>query len=149
MPPSSVLIILIIFVGFLASCAKETPLPIVDIKLYQNWELSPGDRVAGYEVTGGLGDISIALQGRSIYAPFNGDTQLDQRRCLYFDSPEVPSYKFRFCGIQSPKLGKVRQGETIGSGETLQFAALRKQPNGTWAIVEPSKTILEKTLKAS
>ncbi|OUC16726.1 MAG: hypothetical protein B0A82_00430 [Alkalinema sp. CACIAM 70d] len=147
---SPILLIFIVLICCLSGCSTSQPSPpLAEIKLYQNWELQAGDRVAGYEVTGGLGDISIALQGRSIYAPFNGDTQLDQRRCLYFDSPEVPSYKFRFCGIQSPKLGKVHQGETIGSGETLQFAALRKQPNGTWAIVEPSKTILEKTLKAS
>ncbi|WP_242041799.1 hypothetical protein [Alkalinema sp. FACHB-956] len=129
------------------STSQQSP-PLAEIKLYQNWELQAGDRVGGYEVTGGLGDISIALKGQSIYAPFNGDTQLDKRRCVYFDSPEVPSYKLRFCGVQSPKVGKVQQGEAIGRGETLQFAALRRQPNGTWAIVEPSKIMLEKTLKA-
>ena len=149
MSPSPVLLIFIVFISCLSGCnPPPQPPPLVEIKLYQNWELKAGDRVGGYEITGGLGDISIALQGRSIYAPFNGDTQLDKRRCVYFESREVPSYKLRFCGVQPLKIGTVRQGDAIGSGDTLQFAALRKQPNGTWAIVEPSKTIVEKTLKA-
>ncbi len=129
-------------------CAKppseDAPLKI---KLYQNWELQPGDTIADRTVLGGLGDIAVALDGNQVYAPFEGRTQLDNHRCLIFSSPDVPAYLFRLCGLNKPRLGAVSQGETIGSGKLLLFAALRKQPNGTWAIVEPAKGILERTLK--
>ncbi len=123
--------------------------PTVNIKLYQTWELQAGDVIGNRAVLGGLGDISIALDGNPVYAPFNGRTQLDQRRCLIFSSPEVPAYLFRLCGLEHPRLGNVNQGTVIGRGNLLEFAALRKQPNGTWAIVEPSKAILERTLAQS
>ncbi len=131
----------------LASCRPVTPpAKPITLNLYQTWELQPGDQVQGYAVLGGLGDISIALRGQAIYAPFTGTTQRDIRQCLLFSSPDVPAYLFRFCGVQGAKLGAIAQGEAIGTAEILQFAALRKQPNQTWAIVEPSKSILERTL---
>jgi hypothetical protein len=123
--------------------------PVLDIKLYQSWELQPGDVVGGHPVVGGLGDISIALDGDNVYAPFNGQTQFDKRRCLIFSSPDVPAYLFRLCGLSNPRLGEVNQGDAIGTARQLEFAALRKQPNGTWAIVEPAKAILERTLRKS
>lgn len=121
--------------------------PAIDVQLYQKWELQPGDTIAGYPVTGGLGDISIALKGQSVYAPFNGEAKIDKRGCVFFSTPNVPAYLFRLCGLSSPKLGRLQQGEAIAKGTTLQFAALRKQPNGTWAVVEPAKDIVERTLK--
>ena len=119
----------------------------LDVKLYQTWELQPGDTIGDRQVLGGLGDISIALKGNNVYAPFDGRTQLDKHHCLIFSSPDVPAYLFRLCGLDNPQAGDVNQGDAIGKGDLLQFAALRKQPNGTWAIVEPAKTILERTLK--
>lgn len=120
-----------------------------NIKLYQSWELQPGDTLGDRRILGGLGDISISLDGNRVYAPFDGRTQVDQHRCLLFSSPDVPAYLFRLCGLQDVRPGSVNQGDAIGSGNLLQFAALRKQPNGTWAIVEPAKNILERTLKKS
>ena len=119
----------------------------IDIKLFQKWELQPGDTIAGYKVLGGLGDISIALKGSPAYAPFDGEAQIDKQGCVFFSTAEIPAYKFRLCGLNAPQLGKLRQGDPIGRGDTMQFAALRKQPDGTWAIVEPAKNILERTLK--
>ncbi|MBD2073293.1 hypothetical protein H6F86_05205 [Phormidium sp. FACHB-592] len=119
----------------------------LDIKLYQTWQLQPGDTISDRRVLGGLGDISIALDGNDVYAPFDGRTQLNKHRCLMFSSPDVPAYLFRFCGLNDPQPRTLKQGDTIGNGDLLQFAALRKQPNGTWAIVEPAKAILESTLK--
>jgi hypothetical protein len=137
-------------VTFLLLSTSCSPSPnsesTIDIKLYQTWELQPGDTVAGRPVLGGLGDISIHLDGNNVYAPFDGKIQFDKRRCAIFSSPDVPAYLFRLCGLSAPRLGNLKQGEEIGSGELLQFAALRKQPNGTWAIVEPAKSILERTL---
>lgn len=121
--------------------------PIQEIHLYQTWELQPGDRIAGYTVMGGLGDISIALNGHAVYAPFNGRARRDPRNCVLFSSSDVPAYLFRLCGLNAPRLGALSQGDVIGKGSTLQFAALRKQANGTWAIVEPTKRMLERTLK--
>lgn len=123
--------------------------PTLNIKLYQSWELQPGDSVGDRAVLGGLGDITIALDDKPVYAPFDGRTQFDKRKCLIFSSPDVPAYLFRLCGLNEPRLGAVNQGDAIGKGNLLQFAALRKQPNGTWAIVEPAKAILERTLKKS
>ena len=119
------------------------------IHLAQKWELQPGSQIAGYAVAGSLGDISILLKGGRAFAPFAGKIQPDQSGCVVFSSDEVPAYLFRLCGLKQPQLGDVQQGEVIGTGDYLQFAALRKQPNGTWAFVEPSRHILERTLKQS
>ncbi|NET49635.1 MAG: hypothetical protein F6K09_13125 [Merismopedia sp. SIO2A8] len=115
----------------------------------QDWELSPGNLVAGYRISGGLGDVSIDLKGRPLYAPFAGTLQLHKENCAVFSSPEVPAYLLRFCDIQKPQLGDLLQGERIGVSQTLQFAALRKQPTGEWTIVEPAQDILERVLTPS
>lgn len=122
---------------------------IIDLKLYQQWQLQPGDAIKGYSVVGSLGDISIALNGQSVYAPFDGRVQKDQRNCLIFSSPDVPAYLFRLCGVQDAQLGIHNQGDRIGFASTVYIATLRKQPNGTWAIVEPSKPILERIVSKS
>ncbi|WP_253188329.1 hypothetical protein [Leptolyngbya sp. 'hensonii'] len=116
------------------------------MKLFQNWQLQPGDEIAGYPIVSSLGDISIQLRGKPVYAPFQGRIEPFTSHCVVFSSPEVPAYLFRLCGLNRPRLGTVKAGEKIGSGPALQFAALRKQPNGTWAFVEPSQSILEKVL---
>jgi hypothetical protein len=126
--------------------AIATPQEKLNLQLYQQWQLQPGDQLGGYRVVGGLGDISIALNGNSVYAPFNGRAQQDQRNCLVFSSPDVPAYLFRICGIGNMSLGPHNQGEVLGDGAIAHFATLRKQPNGTWAIVEPSKPVLERLL---
>lgn len=118
----------------------------INLQVYQKWQLQPGGEVKGYKVLAGLGDISIALDGKPVYAPFDGKAQKDQRECLIFSTPDVPAYLFRLCGLSELRLGDRRQGDVIGSGAVLHFATLRKQPDGTWAIVEPSKPIIEKIL---
>ena len=134
----------------LASCGRDpAPEPPLDIRVFQSWELQPGDSIKGYAVLGGLGDISIAVNGQSVYAPFSGTARRDPRSCLLFASPDVPAYLFRFCGLNDPQYGAREQGDTLGKATNLQFAALRKQADGTWAIVEPSKQILERTLAKS
>lgn len=136
--------LLFILTGCNTSSKQSTP---VEIDLYQQWQLQPGDTIAGRTVTGGLGDVSIDLAGESIYAPFNGRIQPTKADCYVFSSAEVPGYMFRLCGISPRKQGDLSQGEEIGSGEHLEFAALRKQADGKWAIVEPSRDILERTLQ--
>ncbi|HIK15394.1 MAG TPA: hypothetical protein IGS53_08955 [Leptolyngbyaceae cyanobacterium M33_DOE_097] len=132
----------------LTSCMPTSnPSTRLQLKLHQKWQLQPGDRVAGYAVLGGLGDITIGLNRAAVYAPFNGRTQKDSRNCIVFSSPDVPAYLFRLCGLEDPRVGTLNAGDRIGRATTLEFAALRKQPNGTWAIVEPSRQILERTLK--
>jgi len=51
--------------------------------------------------------------------------------------------------MTKPRLGEVKAGQVMGRSEVLQFAAMRRQPDGTWAIVEPATEILEKTLGQS
>lgn len=119
----------------------------IDVPLYQSWQLKPEDAIAGYKVAGGLGDISIVLDGKPVFAPYDGDTFLDQRGCLYFSTPTIPAYLFRYCGLRSPTIGSLKQGQPLGTATILQFAALLKQPDKTWAIVEPDRTLLQRTLK--
>lgn len=116
------------------------------LQIQQAWALQPGSNLAGHRISGGLGDISIELNGATVYAPFNGLVQPHRDDCVIFSSPEVPAYVLRLCGLQRSQLGERRAGQAIGSGQSLQFAALRRQPDGTWAMVEPSQDILERTL---
>lgn len=147
MPLPSIVSILIGGVALLAGCIPAQTEPSRAIQLYQTWQLQPGSTIASYPVTNGLGDVGIALQGKSIHAPFAGRVQPHNGSCVVFSSPEIPAYLFRLCGLHQPHLGAVQAGEAIGSGNAVQFAALRKQPNGTWAFVEPSRTLLEQMLR--
>jgi hypothetical protein len=134
--------------ALLSGCtALAPPKPTIpDLPLYQKWK-QPGDEIGNYKIAGGLGDISIALNGSSIYAPTEGDTYIDKRGCVYFASADTPAYLFRLCGLQSPHLGHVQAGQSLGRADTLQFATLLKQPDGKWALVEPDKSLLEQMLK--
>lgn len=125
---------------------QATP-PPRHIPIQQTWELEPGDEVGGYEVIGSLGDVSIELNGGAVRAPFAGDVEaITQHNCIVFSSPEVPAYLFRLCGLRNPHLGSVAMGSVIGKGDYLHFATLRRQPDGLWAIVEPSTGVLERAL---
>lgn len=124
--------------------ATEAPL---DVKLYQNWELQPGDTVAGYWVMGGLGDLSIALKGNQVYAPYEGRLQPNKPGCVMFSSTDVPNYLLRLCGVKNPNLGRRKAGEALGTADALQFALLNKRSDGLWAMVEPSKQILQQMLQ--
>ncbi|MBD0266990.1 MAG: hypothetical protein ICV77_01725 [Cyanobacteria bacterium Co-bin8] len=114
--------------------------------------MRPGDDVVGYSVRGGLGDIAVDVRGKAIYMPFNGRVQPEEgfdSQCVILSSPEVPAYLFRICGLRKPRLGEQRQGDSIGSGEVVAFATLRKQTDGTWAMVEPAKDLLVRFLSKS
>jgi len=138
-------------IGLLGGCqAADTVVPSPrDLMIQQDWELKPGNLVAGHRISGGLGDVSIEMNGDSLYAPFAGTLYPHRQYCVIFASPEVPAYLFRFCDIQQPRLGERQRGEALGHGQTLQFATLRKQPSGEWAIVEPAQDILERILTRS
>ncbi len=128
-----------------------TPQPTVeqplDVPLYQTWELQRGDTVAGYPVTGGLGDLAIALKGNTIYAPYEGRVQPHKPGCVVFSGSDVPNYLLRLCGVRNPQFGKRRAGEAIATATTLQFAVLNKRSDGLWAFVEPSKQLLQQMLQ--
>jgi len=124
----------------------STPAPR-ELKLQQTWALEPGERIADYRIVGGLGDVSIALRGGRVKAPFPGKASPHREGCLLFSSPEVPAYLFRYCGMERMVLGDRAIGTSMGRARSLQFATLRKQPDGSWAIVEPSQEILEKSLQ--
>ncbi|MEM9804092.1 MAG: hypothetical protein AAF959_02345 [Cyanobacteria bacterium P01_D01_bin.56] len=131
----------------LSSCQTQTIPPKRVINIEQEWELETGDFVADHLVVGGLGDISIQLKRQPLKAPFLGKVEpstIDQ--CVIYSTPEVPAYLFRFCGLKRPRFGNVKAGQTIGAGPQVQFATLRRQPDGTWIIVEPSTGILERAI---
>ena len=137
------ILISVLLAGCGSSSNNDEP---IKLQMYQQWQLKPGDAVKGFQVLGGLGDISISLNGKSVYAPFDGRAQRDPQNCLIFSSPDVPAYLFRLCGLNDLRLGSHQQGAPLGSASILHFATLRKQPDGTWAIVEPSKPIIERVL---
>lgn len=132
----------------LAGCGRLTPTATRQIVLKQAWEIESGDRVAGQLVTGSLGDISLRLQGARLRAPFTGQVELAAKgfNCIYFSSPEVPAYLFRYCGVSQPRVGSVEAGAVMGRGRYIHFATLRRQPDGSWAMVEPSDRVLERSL---
>ena len=132
----------------LSGCGSLAPVVPRQIVLKQSWEIESGDRVAGQLVTGSLGDVSVQLQGTRLRAPFAGQVELAAKgfHCVYFSTPEVPAYLFRYCGVRQPRIGKVQAGEAIGRGRQIHFATLRRQPDGAWAIVEPSDRVLEQSL---
>jgi hypothetical protein len=130
------------------SCSTIQPSsePIRTIQIQQNWQLQPGDQVGKGKIVAGLGEISIDLNGTAVYAPFAGEVQPTAANCVLFSSPEVPAYLFRLCGLQRPTTGELAAGQPIGAGDYVHFTALRRQPDGTWTIVEPAQSILERML---
>jgi hypothetical protein len=144
-------IALVLLAMMLTGCQfNQSSEPPRTVQLQQSWELQPGDTLSGRRVGGSLGDISIELDGNRIFAPFDGRVQPDANieGCVIFSSADVPAYLFRLCGLRNPQLGAIRRGNTIGTGDYLHFATLRRQPDGTWAMVEPSRDILERMLTA-
>ncbi|NJN88892.1 MAG: hypothetical protein HC881_24675 [Leptolyngbyaceae cyanobacterium SL_7_1] len=132
--------------------STETPASgatTMTVQLQQQWQLQPGDQLAGHRVVSSLGDVSFDLAGAQVRVPFSGtvNASSDATGCVFFESAEVPAYLFRLCGVDRPVLGDVLQGRTIGSAETLAIAVLRKQPDGNWAMVEPSVGLLEQWLQ--
>ena len=128
----TVFAVMLAIAGCTPQSIVEQPL---DVPLSQKWELQPGDAVAGYPVTGSLGDISIALNGNKIYAPYDGRLQPNKPGCVVFSSTDVPNYLLRLCGVNKPQFGQRLAGEAIGTADTLQFAVLNKRPDGLWALV--------------
>jgi len=131
----------------LSGCAKDEPVALRAVQIQQQWQLQPGDQIVGHRVSGGLGDIAIELNGGKVRAPFDGEVEPHQSDCVIFSSPQVPAYLMRLCGVKRPRLGVVQAGEAIGSADHLFFAALRRQPDGKWAMVEPSRSVLERTVR--
>ena len=131
--------------SLLVACQSGTPTPR-SITIQQTWELQVGNRVGDYRISSGLGDITLDLGGDPVKMPFTGKTQPMDDHCIAVTSPEVPAYLFRLCGISRPNLGQRSQGHTIGRAERLVFAAFRKEPDGTWALIEPVTELIEQFL---
>ena len=131
----------------LSSCQSPNLPPQRAINIQQQWELEPGDQIGEHLVVGSLGDISIQLKHQSLRVPFPGKVEPSTiEQCVIYSTPEVPAYLFRFCGLQRPKFGPVKTGQKMGRGKQIQFATLRRQPDGTWIIVEPSTGVLERAI---
>lgn len=134
-------------IALLGTACSQAPRPVRTVPIQQSWELQLGSTVGKHRIAGGLGDISIEMKGDRVYVPFDGEVQSnDIPGCYIYSTPDVPAYLFRLCGLKSGKTGRVRSGDTLGSADYLHFAALRRQPDGTWALVEPSKEMLERMI---
>jgi len=135
---------------WLSGCRENARPKVRTMTLQQQWALNPGDEVAGSVVAGSLGDISLHLKGSNVRAPFDGELAPSEAEpCALYSTPEIPAYLFRLCGLQKFSYGEVKAGRTMGKGRYLSFATLRRQPDGTWIIVEPAKGMLERILGAT
>lgn len=129
----------------LAGCGSGPP-PARTITIQQTWDLQVGNQVGDYRISSGLGDITLELSGDPVLMPFDGEVQPMDEHCIALTSPEVPAYLFRLCGISRPSLGQRSQGHTIGRAQRLIFAAFRKEPDGTWALIEPATDLITQFL---
>ncbi|WP_155523820.1 hypothetical protein [Nodosilinea nodulosa] len=140
----------LVLLGGLASCSAPADAPGPrNVTLSQKWALQPGDRLAGYEVQSGLGDITLDIRGNRVFMPFDGEVQPaegSENLCVILSSPDVPAYLFRLCGLRQVQMGDRAQGDPIGSGDSVAFATLRRQADGTWAMVEPAKELIAQFL---
>ncbi len=140
-------------VFLLAAGCESTfnPPPPRNVNLYQKWTLQPGDQLGGYRIQSGLGDVAVDLKGGKVFMPFDGEVQPaagQEDLCVIVSSPDVPAYLFRLCGIEQPRLGSLGQGSSLGGGGVVAFATLRRQADGTWAMVEPSEKLIAQFLTA-
>ncbi|MEM7796282.1 MAG: hypothetical protein AAF579_17740 [Cyanobacteria bacterium P01_C01_bin.118] len=129
-------------------CGRSTP-TLRTLNLHQSWSLPIGAEIAGYPVSSSLGDISLNLKGAAVRMPFNGTVEPTEMDCVLVSSDDVPAYLFRLCGVNRTKLGPRQQGQAIGRADHLIFAMLRREPDGTWAMVEPSAKFIERLLTPS
>ena len=131
--------------------SRISPPPPRNVNLYQKWTLQPGDQLEGYRIQSGLGDVAVDLKGGKVFMPFDGEVQPaagQEDLCVIISSPDVPAYLFRLCGLKQPRLGPLAQGSSLGSGGVVAFATLRRQADGTWAMVEPSEKLIAQFLAA-
>lgn len=119
------------------------PPPLTQMQVDQAWQLQPGDRLGNYSISSGLGDIVIELGGASLYAPMAGELHRTGPDCGLFLSPELPAYRLRLCGLQRLHWGQRSPGEALGRGQRVALALLRRQPQGSWVMVEPATQLLE------
>ncbi|MEL6935958.1 MAG: hypothetical protein AAFO59_04735 [Cyanobacteria bacterium J06607_17] len=133
--------------GLSFSCGRPIPASR-SLNLHQSWSLSIGTEIAGYAVSSGLGDISLNLGGDTIHMPFNGTVEPTESNCVIVSSDDVPAYLVRLCGLSQTRFGARQKGQTIGRARHLVFAMLRREPDGTWAMVEPSATFIEQLLES-
>ena len=133
----------------------------ISLELHQQWQLQPGNNVAGYSISSGLGDVVVNLGGKGLYMPKSGlvqplafadapsreaENHAAENHCVAVSSPEIPAYRLRLCHLRQIRLGNQPAGQMIGRGEQVAISMLRKQPEGTWAFVEPSPSLLEALL---
>jgi hypothetical protein len=152
---SSAIALSLLASSLISSCDRPKTRP-VSLPLHQQWQLQPGHSIAGRPITSGLGDVLVELDGKAIYMPKSGlvqplspassDAQATASDCIAIASPEIPAYRLRLCHLRRPRLGQQPAGSMIGRGEQVAISMLRKQPEGTWAFVEPSPSLLEALL---
>lgn len=132
--------------ALLVAACQSSPPPPRNIAIQQTWELQVGNQLGDYRISSGLGDITLELAGNPVQMPFDGKVQSMDDHCVAITSPEVPAYLFRLCGISRPSLGQKSQGHTLGRAEQLVFATFRKEPDGTWVLIEPATDLIAQFL---
>ncbi|NES95788.1 MAG: hypothetical protein F6K32_11250 [Desertifilum sp. SIO1I2] len=132
----------------------------IDIK--EIWENHSGQKIAGYPVVGGLGDISLEYRG-NIVAPLGGEVEgnfvlatetslvKNTSDCVLYSTPQQPGYLLKLCGLKERNSGDLKAGETIGKTDGLLHLSLltfRRSSNERpqWIYVSPSTQIIASVL---
>jgi hypothetical protein len=138
---------------------KDRSSNIREIELRKTWGIQAGTAIAKHPIVSGLGDISLAFNGKAL-APVDGwvegkfvlvsDGNLLQGTpdCVIFSSPQIPAYLSKLCGFKQRNLGLVEQGMPIGQTNGYLHITLfsyRKNEDGksVWVYVSPSPQLIE------
>ncbi|MBI1270507.1 hypothetical protein GC174_08745 [bacterium] len=116
------------------------------IALAKSFDIDPNQAIGAgnVRVSGGLGDISLNLNGDSLYAPVEGELLKSDGGCHLFISRVLPGYRIRLCGLGDLENKLYAEGERIGEFKTISVALLRREPTGNYVFVEPAGDFLRR-----
>lgn len=139
--------------------SENSSSPIREIELRNTWGMPTGNTIAKHRVISGLGDLSLAFNGK-VLAPVDGwiegkfvlvshgSLMPNPPDCVIFYSPQMPAYLAKLCGFKQRNLGRVAQGMSMGQTNGylhITVFAYRKNEDGTpvWVYVSPSPQLVE------
>ena len=145
--------------GFEWKSADDRSSHLREIELRNTWGIQAGNEIAKPPIVSGLGDISLAFNGKAL-APVDGwvegkfvlvsDGNLlpGTPDCVIFSSPQIPSYLSKLCGLKQRNLGQVERGTPIGQTDghlhvTLFSSRKSEEEMPIWVYVSPSSQLLE------
>ncbi|NJL20843.1 MAG: hypothetical protein HC895_08565 [Leptolyngbyaceae cyanobacterium SM1_3_5] len=121
---------------FLAGCSQPIE-PGRSLPIEQRWQLQPGDTIGGHRIAGGLGDISIELNGDPVYAPADGRVQPVESNplCVVFEARKFRPICFACVEFAIRSLGKCGRERRSAkrTRSSLPPCAVSPMANGQWS----------------